>query len=317
MTPESKDLKWSVGLSAVATLGAYALWRTYRHRSRGRSLLAAGRIRELVSLWSDVDGCILHSRASNLPQSSAPLPVVCVHGFGISSSYFVPLAELLATEFNVYAPDLPGHGRSQSPAMPFDIPQMANALVRWMDVVGLRRASVVGNSMGCQIAVDAAVRYPDHIARLVLIGPTMDPSARNLPELFRRFAIAGMYERLSLTKYVIADYSRMALRLIPELRFMLRDRIENKLPRVRAPSILVRGEHDSIATQAWVEEVGRLICAECIVVIPGRGHAVHFSAAEQVVHAITPFLAETVLSDAATAADRAQEARRYSNISAT
>jgi 2-hydroxy-6-oxonona-2,4-dienedioate hydrolase len=317
MSRQSNVLKWIIGLSALGAAGAYAASRSYRRRSHRRSLFEGGRIRELVSLWSDVDGCTVHARASHLPQRVASLPVVCVHGFGISSSYFVPAAELLAAEFNVYAPDLPGHGRSQTPAKSLDIPQMADVLVRWMDMVGLRRASLVGNSMGCQIAVDAAVRYPDRIARLVLIGPTMDPRALNLLELFRRFAVGGMHERSSLNKYLIADYSRMALRLIPELRFMLRDRIENKLLHVRASSILVRGENDPIAPQDWVEKVGRMVHAERIVVIPGWGHAVHFSAAQQVVSAITPFLRANAGSNAASGLDRAQEARPYASISAS
>jgi len=266
----------------------------------------AGRIRELASVWSNVDGCIMHARSSRLPQKTATLPIVCVHGFGISSSYFVPAAELLAAEFDVYAPDLPGHGCSQTPARPLDIPSMADALIRWMDVVGLQRASMVANSMGCQIAVDAAVRHPDRVARLVLIGPTMDPSTRNVLELLRLSAIGGMYERPSLTKLLLKDYSRMALRLIPELGFMLRDRIEAKLPHVHATSMLVRGENDTIAPQAWVDQVGRLIHAHRIVVIPRWGHAVHFSAAEQLVQAIAPFLRATAAPDCTGPTARAQ-----------
>jgi pimeloyl-ACP methyl ester carboxylesterase len=40
---------------------------------------------------------------------------------------------------------------------------------------------MLGNSFGCQIAVELAVRHPDRVAGLVLVGPTMDSSARTAP----------------------------------------------------------------------------------------------------------------------------------------
>lgn len=85
---------------------------------------------------------------------------VLVHGFGMSSSYFVPTAERLGTRFAVYAPDLPGHGGSDTPRDALDVPQFADALIAWMNGVGIERTSLVGHSFGGQIAVDAAVHYP-------------------------------------------------------------------------------------------------------------------------------------------------------------
>jgi 2-hydroxy-6-oxonona-2,4-dienedioate hydrolase len=124
----------------------------------------------------------------------------------------------------------------------------------------------------------------------VLTGPTMDPLARNIAWLFPRFVIGGLFERMSLSGLIIKDYLRMGLRLIPELQFMLSDRIEDKLPRVTAPAVLVRGARDTLVTQRWLEEIDRLVKAQKLMVIPGWGHAVNFSAAEQLVGAITPFV---------------------------
>jgi pimeloyl-ACP methyl ester carboxylesterase len=252
--------------------------------------LRRGEVRELESVWTEVGGCRMHARWGGCPAERRPVPVVLVHGFGISSSYFVPAAERLATEFAVYAPDLPGHGKSDTPREPLDIPRLADALVGWMDAVGLRRACLVANSMGCQVVVDAAVRYPERVDRLVLIAPATDPAARNVVRQAWRLLLDARHERFSLIPLLIMDYLRMGLRLIPESRFMLRDRIEDKLPHVSAPVLLVGGQKDPIVPQGWVEAAARLVPSARLIIIPGWGHAPHYSAPRVLVDAVAPFL---------------------------
>jgi hypothetical protein len=52
---------------------------------------------------------------------------------GVSSSYFVPAAERLATEFDVYVHDIPAPGPSDTSDVQPDIPRLAEALVNWMN----------------------------------------------------------------------------------------------------------------------------------------------------------------------------------------
>jgi pimeloyl-ACP methyl ester carboxylesterase len=216
--------------------------------------------------------------------------VVLVHGFGVSGSYFVPLAKQLSGDFDVYVPDLPGHGRSGSPRTPLGVSQLADGLIAWMDAMQLPRVSVIGNSMGCQIAVDAAVRFPERFDRLALIGPTIDPAAPTFAEQARRLVVSGLFERLSLYPILAVDYGRMGWRLLPELRSMLRDRIDEKLPHVAAPIMLIRGANDRIVPPRWLEEAARLAQAERVVVIPRWGHAVHHADPRQVAAELSPFL---------------------------
>jgi pimeloyl-ACP methyl ester carboxylesterase len=70
----------------------------------------------LESYWSRVDGQTIHARVSaNASTASAPA-IVMVHGIGVSSKYLWPTAQLLAANYRVYAPDLPGSGGSAKPA---------------------------------------------------------------------------------------------------------------------------------------------------------------------------------------------------------
>jgi 2-hydroxy-6-oxonona-2,4-dienedioate hydrolase len=291
MQKELKNNSVTIALAAVALglAGAGAWYASSKARRRWEQV-ARGELRELENVWTTVGVCRIYSRVSTVATERSTTPVVLVHGFGISSSYFVPTAERLATEFDVYAPDLPGHGRSDKPHEPLDIPRLADVLRDWMDSMAIPKAMFVGNSMGCQVLADLAVRHPHRVERLVLIAPTIDPHARTVLEHLPRFALGALHERPSLAWLVVADYLRMGWRILPELRFMFGDRIEEKLPHVKSPTMLVRGEKDTIVTPRWFEEAARLVRAEQVAVIPGWGHAVQYSAANEFVAAITDFL---------------------------
>jgi pimeloyl-ACP methyl ester carboxylesterase len=270
--------------------GALALVRAYTQQRRQRQL-RSGEIRELRSLWWTINGQHTHARVALDPARTATLPLVLVHGLGVSGSYFVPAAERLATEFNVYVPDLPGHGLSDTPCVQPDIPGLAQELVNWMDAAGLARVALVSHSMGCQVAIEVALRYPERIDRLVLIAPVPDPAARKAFQQVGRLAMGSFFERPSLIMLVFKDYLRIGSRFFPEFRHMLAYPMEAKLPEIEVPVMLVRGEHDAVAPQAWLEEAATLSRASPAIVIPYWGHAVHYSGADQVTAAMRSFLA--------------------------
>jgi 2-hydroxy-6-oxonona-2,4-dienedioate hydrolase len=226
------------------------------------------------------------------PRGRDDLPVVLVHGFGISSSYFVPLAERLASRFDVYAPDLPGHGKSSTPPQPLDVRALAAALSAWLAAAHIERAHVVANSMGCQIAAELAAGDPKLVSRTVLIGPTLDREARSFLRVLPRFMAGGRHERFSMTALLVRDYSRMHRRLIAEFRAMLAHKIEDVLPRVPAPVLFIRGEHDAIAPQRWVEELVSVTPVSRMATVKGGGHAVHYGRADETLKAVVPFLGE-------------------------
>src|SRR5687767_4279109 len=95
---------------------------------------------------------------------------VLVHGLGVSSRYMIPLAQVLAKQNAVYAPDLPGHGRSDRPPRVLNVRELASALCGWLDTVRVGRAVFVGNSMGAQILVELGDIAPERIKAAVLLG---------------------------------------------------------------------------------------------------------------------------------------------------
>lgn len=99
-------------------------------------------------------------------------PILFIHGLG-SSGYIEWRFNLpfFARSHRVFAPDLPGYGRSDKPSSArYGIPYFARTLDRYLADRRLRRVTVVGTSMGGRIALELALSYPAKVSRLVLVN---------------------------------------------------------------------------------------------------------------------------------------------------
>jgi pimeloyl-ACP methyl ester carboxylesterase len=235
----------------------------------------------------------MFSRVAPADSPSAPV-VVLVHGLVVSSWYMVPTAVRLAPRFQVLAPDLPGFGRSPGPPEVLTVAGLTDALASWLDANRIDQAAFVGNSFGCQVITDLAVRYPERVDRLVLLGPTIDSSARTLRQQAQRlFQDIRREPPIAPWNYLRDLWTANIRRGFGTLWHALDDRIEDRLPHVQAPTLVVRGEIDPIVPQAWAEEVAALLPRGRLVVVPGGTHTINASAPNGFVWAIEPFLAET------------------------
>lgn len=246
----------------------------------------------LQSRMVDAGPWTIHTRASLDPPAGAPV-VVLVHGLVISSLYMVPAARRLAPHFRVLAPDLPGFGHSTKPPYTLDVPGLANALDAWMEALSLQGTVLVGNSLGCQIIADLAARRPHRVARAVLAGPTMDARGRTAPVQFLRWLVDWTGESPSLAPAHVRDYYKAGLERAREtFRYALQDRIEDKLPLVQAPTLVVRGSGDTIVPQRWAAEVTRLLPRARLATIVGGPHCVNYSTPDAFARIVREFAGE-------------------------
>ncbi len=213
-----------------------------------------------------------------------------MHGLGTSSLYMAPTAVRLAQDFSVYAPDLPGFGHSSKPSHALSLPSLAEVLASWVTVAGLQAAAMVGNSLGCQVIAEFGLRYPDRLTQAVLQGPTIDSYARTAVRQFGRFVTDLARERVP--EYVINghDYWRTGLhRGWETFQIALADRIEDKLPRLPMPVLIVRGTDDPIVSQRWVEDLVRLVPNGRLIITHGA-YTPNFSEPDSFVSVIRLFL---------------------------
>ena len=98
-------------------------------------------------------------------------PVLFIHGLG-SSGYMEWRFNLepAAVRHRVYAPDLPGYGRTEKPRVCYTIAYFASFIEHYMDDCGLAAAAIVGASLGGRIALEIALENPRLARRLVLVN---------------------------------------------------------------------------------------------------------------------------------------------------
>jgi pimeloyl-ACP methyl ester carboxylesterase len=246
----------------------------------------------LASAWTRVNDLQIFARVSSGPAPPGNPTVVLVHGVIASSRYMVPTALRLVRSCRVLVPDLPGYGKSTKPRRALSVPELTDVLAAWLPAAGLERAIFAGNSFGCQVVADLTVRYPHLVEGTVLIGPTVDPAGRTMVQQGLRLLRDVPGERPSLWPVLASDLVAMGpVRAFREVQWMLRDPIEEKLPLVRVPTLIVRGSRDPIAPQRWVETMRDLLPEGQLVMMPHAPHAANYSAPGQLVETIVPFIA--------------------------
>ncbi len=257
--------------------------RSAAGRRAGQGRLAVRRDR--------VGGLTVHARVSVGAVPEGRLPVILVHGLGMSSRYMIPLAEHLAPHFRVYAPDLPGFGLSDKPPGALTVRELADALAAWMQALGLERASLVGNSLGCEVLVELALVHPQRVERLVLQGPTPDPEARGLARQIAGFFLIAPFERWSLAWVALTDYARSGVRrYLRTLNSMVDNQIGEKASRVSRPTLVVWGTRDHIVPHAFVTSLAASLPQGRLAVIPGAAHGMNYSQPEAFTAVLLPFL---------------------------
>jgi 2-hydroxy-6-oxonona-2,4-dienedioate hydrolase len=223
----------------------------------------------------------MHARTNaNAPSRDSPA-VILVHGMVVSSRYMEPALAHLAPLCKAYAIDVPGYGKSFKPPRILDVPQLANVLAEWMDVTGISKAHLAGNSFGCQVLAEFALRYRERVDRLVLVGPTVNPAQRTLWRQLRALLRDSINEPPSLVWISLLDYKAAGLK---------RAWATVKLPHIQAPTMVIRGAKDPLVPQEWAEAAACLLPLGELCVIPGAGHVLNYSAPAEFVRVMRPFL---------------------------
>jgi pimeloyl-ACP methyl ester carboxylesterase len=187
-----------------------------------------------------------------------------------------------------------GHGQSDVPAQPrtprFMHDEALDVLPGVLRDAGIARPVLVGHSDGASIALIHASRHP--VAGLVLLAPHVfveDVSVASIAEARETFATTDLRERMARYHRDPEATFRLwnDIWLAPEFRDW---NIEDVLPAVTAPALLIQGEHDQYGTLAQVEAVRRGVRGDAELVVLGCRHAPHLEAPEETLAAAVRFV---------------------------
>lgn len=199
--------------------------------------------------------------------------LVAVPGLGLSTEVPARALRLLTGPSTCIA--LPGYGLPVGRGTALHPGALADDLLRRTDALDVHGPVLLGHSASCQVVVEAALRRPDGIAGLVLVGPTTDPRADRWPRIAARWLRTAAWERPGQVPLLVRDYHRTGLggmaRVMDAAR---RHRIDRALARVGCPVLVVRGRHDRIAPADWVEGLADAAPHGRAVTLPAGAHMV-------------------------------------------
>src|SRR3989304_6224245 len=96
--------------------------------------------------------------------------VVGTHGLPANHTCWQSLADILTPEYRLIAYDLRGRGESDKPPKGYSLEIHARDVNALLDRLDLKRAGVIGPSLGAKLALHFAVHYPKRVSKLILVG---------------------------------------------------------------------------------------------------------------------------------------------------
>jgi pimeloyl-ACP methyl ester carboxylesterase len=247
--------------------------------------------------------------------------LLLIHGLGAGRKVWRHLLPAASRYFRTYAVDLPGFGCSDKPDVAYGIPYYAEFVRQFMDAAGIEKAAVAGASMGGAVVAAFAAKYPERVARLILIAPAGFTPLRSLPVKSESLADASLwlmsYSRSLLVKmFEDSFYDRASIPqdLVDEFWTQMKDRnyrrafIRNStylsqdhpefagiLGNIRAPTLLLWGADDAVIPASDAEQFAGLIPRSEVKVLDRCGHMPAVEKGDACADAMLSFLGEVDL----------------------
>jgi pimeloyl-ACP methyl ester carboxylesterase len=235
-------------------------------------------------------------------------PVILLHGVTDTLISWRPFVEAMPAHFRVFAPTQRGHGGSSKPANGYRSIDFADDVAAFLEAHGLKRAHIVGHSMGGWVGLRLAERHPQRITSLTLIGAVQtlvgNPGGEQLAEQI--FAMDG-----AVDPAFVRAFQADTMATIPSEE-LLNQAVAESLrtpphvwcgtfsaflhetparPKRTLPTLLVYGERDSFLGSAERMRLASEFDAPGFLLYPELGHAPHWEQPARVAQDVSRFLA--------------------------
>jgi pimeloyl-ACP methyl ester carboxylesterase len=253
------------------------------------------------------------------------VPIVLAHGILMDRGMFAPQIESAKVGSRFITWDARCHGETENTDEPFSYWDLADDLKGLLDHLGIERAVIGGMSQGGFVALRFALKYPERVSALILLGTQAgveDPEkVATYQVMLDVWEADGLNDQLARTIAAIvlgnewrgsdewiAKWYKKPRSLLRQAFHTLvsRDDIEHRLGEITAPALVIHGTADAAID---IEKAHRL-CSELancrqMVAIEGAGHASNLTHPKLVNLAIQQFIADLELSAPQRAEQRA------------
>ena len=229
-------------------------------------------------------------------------PVVLIHGAGGSHLYWPSEVRRLAG-YRMYALDLPGHGKSGGCGQQ-SVPAYAGVVLEWLEAIGLRRAVLVGHSMGSAIAMSLALDHPEQVLGLCLVGagarlrvaPALLESASSQSTFYTAVETVVCW---SFSSKAEPRLKELAAKRMAETRqsvlygdFLACDAFDEteRVSQIRKPSLVMCGVDDKMTPLRYAQFLADSLPNATLKTIPDAGHMVMLEQPQAVAKSLADFL---------------------------
>ncbi len=247
-------------------------------------------------------------------------PLVCLHGWGMHSGIFLPLAQHLNDRYEINLIDLPGHGHTQVSTDLSDLSAVVAVLKTTLEQTISDKVILLASSMGGLIAQQFAIDHPQLVAKLVLVSSTAcfankpDWSFGMPAEVLAQFAdqletdYQTTLDRFMALQFMGSNDQKTQLRQIRELMFMKPEPDKNslrqglallastdlrkKIKDIHCPVLLLSGERDKLVPTTAIRYLAEQLPQAKAVLFKGCGHAPFISHPALFLHYLTQFIHE-------------------------
>ena len=239
--------------------------------------------------------------------------VVLLHGLGGDGRRWERNIGPLSRDFRVIALDQIGFGQSDKPPANYGNRMLSEFLSRFLAAIGVAKVSLIGNSMGAQVALHAAARNPAVVDRLVLVSggnvtragapppPRMAPERQRLmngvtSEETRELLGLLVHDKSLITNRMVDDTlmthlkSGYAIGKILEAGPNLNALSEEEVRTVRTPTLIIWGKDDEMTGPAAADRLAAIIPGGRKLIIDNAGHMPQWEQPDEFNRVVTEFL---------------------------
>lgn len=220
-------------------------------------------------------------------------PLLLIMGLGWPSQAWHRLRPVLSEKYRTIALDNRGVGKSEVPAGPYSIPQMASDAAAVLNAARVNTAHVFGVSMGGMIAQEFALQYPNKVRSLIL-GCTAAGGSQAVraeeqvlqvlmtrgqdPDQFAKAINPFIYDAATLPQLVEEDtavrrqWYASGEAYFAQLQAIMAWEAYSRLPQIAASTLVIHGENDRLVPAENGKRIAARIAGAKLVMIPGASH---------------------------------------------
>ncbi|HVW97917.1 MAG TPA: alpha/beta hydrolase [Mucilaginibacter sp.] len=221
----------------------------------------------------------------NFDESGEGKPVVLLHGWGSNLQAFTRVQQDLSANFNVFAIDLPGFGKSQEPNEVWGVEEYTQFIEEFCRVKNIANPILAGHSYGGRVSILFSSRNP--VLKLILIDSAGIKPKRPLEYYLKVYSYKTAKKIMPLLmgkakateimenyrkKAGSTDYNNASGIMRQILVKSVNEDLKSVMPSIKAPTLLIWGENDTATPVSDAKTMEKLIPNAGLVILKNAGH---------------------------------------------